>query len=500
MAGWHDMDSLEWRGGAPSLWLMGAVSISTLCSTGTGSGFLWAGFHQAEGAVNDEALFENEDQDFEFDESGLELAAKEELTREGSDGPAPFRSGAITPDGFIEEDFEAEIGTPSLNNYFQDDEETDEEFQDIAEHKILEVAGDDLYGRKVIVFAACKLPPSAQIDHQRLLEYMKHVLDQYVENDYVIVYFHFGLTSKNKPKLSWLIQIYKELDRKYKKNLKAWYIVHPTNFIKILWNIFKPFISLFKNSVKFGRKIMYVNYLHELKEHLHFDQLVVPPLVLQHDAKMVASNKPKYPYGQDSNDAGTLPTQQYGVSLHHIKSHYGTVIPPVVQQTVDYLRQNALDVEGIFRRSANAVQLKAVQKKFNQGETVNFAVEGDEHIPAVALKIFLRDLQEPLLTFDLYQPILRLHTVEDERKVAEVRRMLHEELPEDNYQILKFIVQLLTEVVDHSAMNKMNSSNLAIVFGPNLLWPKGQASLSSMGYLNNFARLLIDNYSQLFDR
>lgn len=56
------------------------------------------------------------------------------------------------------------------------------------------------------------------------------------------------------------------------------------------------------------------------------------------------------------------------------------------------------------------------------------------------------------------------------------------------------------QVVDHSAMNKMNSSNLAIVFGPNLLWPKGQASLSSMGYLNNFARLLIDNYSQLFDR
>lgn len=31
---------------------------------------------------------------------------------------------------------------------------------------------------------------------------------------------------------------------------------------------------------------------------------------------MVASNKPKYPYGQDSNDAGTLLTQQYGVSLH----------------------------------------------------------------------------------------------------------------------------------------------------------------------------------------
>ena len=38
-----------------------------------------------------------------------------ELTREGGDGPAPFRSGAITPDGLIDEDFEAEIGTPSVS-------------------------------------------------------------------------------------------------------------------------------------------------------------------------------------------------------------------------------------------------------------------------------------------------------------------------------------------------------------------------------------------------
>lgn len=42
----------------------------------------------------------------------------------------------------------------------------------MAEIKIFTYTGDDLYGRKVIVFAACKLPPSAQIDHQRLLEYV----------------------------------------------------------------------------------------------------------------------------------------------------------------------------------------------------------------------------------------------------------------------------------------------------------------------------------------
>lgn len=69
-----------------------------------------------------------------------------------------------------------------------------------------------------------------------------HTLDTFVEQDYSLVYFHYGLTSKNKPSLSWLWQAYKAFDRKYKKNLKALYLVHPTNFIRFVWQIFKPAI------------------------------------------------------------------------------------------------------------------------------------------------------------------------------------------------------------------------------------------------------------------
>ena len=46
-------------------------------------------------------------------------------------------------------------------------------------------------------------------------------------------------------------------------------------------------------------------------------------------------------------------------------------------------------------------------------------------------------------------------------------------LPEENYCVLKFIVTFLVEVVSQSVINKMTSSNLSIVFGPNLLWPEG---------------------------
>ena len=69
-----------------------------------------------------------------------------------------------------------------------------------------------------------------------------HTLDAYVDMDYSLVYFHFGLTSKNKPPLRWLWEVYKALDRRYKKNLKSLYLVHPTNFIRVVWNFFKPII------------------------------------------------------------------------------------------------------------------------------------------------------------------------------------------------------------------------------------------------------------------
>lgn len=44
--------------------------------------------------------------------------------------------------------------------------------------------------------------------------YLKYTLDQYVESDYTVVYFHYGLNSRNKPSLGWLQSAYKEFDRR----------------------------------------------------------------------------------------------------------------------------------------------------------------------------------------------------------------------------------------------------------------------------------------------
>ena len=63
----------------------------------------------------------------------------------------------------------------------------------------------------------------------------------------------------------------------------------------------------------------------------------------------------------------------------------------------------ALETEGLFRRSASAIHVKDVQAKYNQGITVDF--QNDVHLAAVILKTFLRELEEPLMTFDLYEEI-----------------------------------------------------------------------------------------------
>lgn len=440
----------------------------------------------SDGSNDDEG--DDEEPGLEFDLSGVHLASAEELVKEELEHPF-HRAGAITPDGLIDEDFEEELGSPNL----EDENDPELQFRDIAKYGIIQLAGDDTYGRKVVVVSACRLPPREELDHQKFLRYLKHLLDQYVESDYTVVYFHYGLNSKNKPSFTWLRQAYSEFDRKYRKNLKAMYLVHPTGFIKFLWTIFKPLIS-----VKFGRKVTYMNYLHELAQQLQLDQLSIPTRVREYDAFSLAKNKP-IPVPTSVTHA-PLPNQQFGVELTYIKKqNNGAIIPTVVSQCVTYLRENGLLTEGLFRRSANAVDLRNVQVCFNEGKEVDFS-DYDCHLPAAILKSFLRQLPEPLLTFELYDHIIHIQSNEIRERLKEMERILVEELVEDNYFILKYIINFLVDVASHHERNLMNAHNLAIVFGPNLIWNKVQVSLSSISQINSCTALLITYYHELFTK
>ncbi|KAF6102097.1 Rho GTPase activating protein 1 [Phyllostomus discolor] len=357
----------------------------------------------------------------------------------------------------------------------------DDPYYDIARHQIVEVAGDDKYGRKIIVFSACRMPPSHQLDHSKLLGYLKHTLDQYVESDYTLLYLHHGLTSDNKPSLSWLRDAYREFDRKYKKNIKALYIVHPTMFIKTLLILFKPIISF-----KFGQKIFYVNYLSELSEHVKLEQLGIPRQVLKYDDFLKSTQKSPATAPKPMPPRPPLPNQQFGVSLQQLR------------ETIAHLQAHALTTEGIFRRSANTQVVREVQQKYNMGLPVDFDQYDDLHLPAVILKTFLRELPEPLLTFDLYPHVVGFLNIDESQRVEATLQAL-QTLPEENYQVLRFLTAFLVQVSALCDQNKMTNTNLAVVFGPNLLWAKDAAiTLKAINPINTFTKFLLDHQGELF--
>jgi Rho GTPase-activating protein 1 len=97
-------------------------------------------------------------------------------------------------------------------------------FQKVEEYKIVECRGDDKFGRKVIVCSACRLPHEDVIKNSEfktvdkfyecLLKYILRTFDRYVDMDYVIIYFHHGLRSYNRPSYGWLMKAYVKIDRR----------------------------------------------------------------------------------------------------------------------------------------------------------------------------------------------------------------------------------------------------------------------------------------------
>lgn len=106
-----------------------------------------------------------------------------------------------------------------------------------------------------------------------------------------------------------------------------------------------------------------------------------------------------------------------------------------------------IDTEGIFRRSGSYAKINALKQRINAGEMqeIDFKDE-DTFVVAGLLKAFLRDLHEPLLTYDLYDEITKFLEWSKEERSRNVKLMLREKLPVENYELFKYIVEFLVKV------------------------------------------------------
>lgn len=152
-----------------------------------------------------------------------------------------------------------------------------EDLSEISGIGCLYQSGVDRLGRPVVVFIG-KWFPIGDIDLDKALLYLIKLLDPIVRGDYVIAYFHTLASSGNHPPFSWLKEVYTVLPYKYKKNLKAFYIVHPTFWTKMMTWWFTTFMApAIKAKV---HNLPGVEYLYSVMAR---DQLDVPAFVTEYD-------------------------------------------------------------------------------------------------------------------------------------------------------------------------------------------------------------------------
>ncbi|XP_022244831.1 rho GTPase-activating protein 44-like [Limulus polyphemus] len=168
----------------------------------------------------------------------------------------------------------------------------------------------------------------------------------------------------------------------------------------------------------------------------------------------------------------------YGTQLSEHLRVTGRQIASVIEMCICCLLENGMNEEGLFRIAGSASKVKKLKNSFDALIAFDLTEYArDPHTVAGALKSYLRELPEPLLTFDLYDEWMNAaKTVDPEARLQALWQVLHQ-LPEANRNNLRYIIKFLAKLATYAEVNKMSPQNIAIVFAPNLIWGPDQDSM-----------------------
>ncbi|XP_047526886.1 rho GTPase-activating protein 39 [Vanessa atalanta] len=123
------------------------------------------------------------------------------------------------------------------------------------------------------------------------------------------------------------------------------------------------------------------------------------------------------------------------------------------------------DTEGIFRVPADVDEVGALKAKIDNWELPDATMLTDAHAPASLLKLWYRELYEPLIPDALYGACVSAGA-----DFGACTRAL-QRLPPLNRLVLTYLISFLQQFAAPEVVSqtKMDSSNLAMVFAPNCL-------------------------------
>ncbi|XP_069087516.1 rho GTPase-activating protein 29 isoform X1 [Pleurodeles waltl] len=219
----------------------------------------------------------------------------------------------------------------------------------------------------------------------------------------------------------------------------------------------------------------------------------------------------------------------FGVDFAQAARNAPDGIPAIIKKCTHEIESRALNVKGIYRVNGAKSRVEKLCQAFENGNDLVELSELYAHDISNVLKLYLRQLPEPLILFRLYNEFIGLakesQHVNDEmdpkqtsptskknlsicvelsRILVKLRDLL-KQLPEPSYKTLQYLIGHLHRVTEQVEENKMSASNLGIIFGPTLIRPRqtdATISLSSLvdyPYQARMVELLITHYDKVFD-
>ncbi|XP_053866929.1 SH3 domain-binding protein 1 [Malaclemys terrapin pileata] len=246
----------------------------------------------------------------------------------------------------------------------------------------------------------------------------------------------------------------------------------------------------------------YANYfikLMEIQAQYHRKSLESLDTVLAELKETHSQTEPPFPI--DTPVSG-----YYGVPLETHLRTLGREIALPIEACVMMLLASGMREEGLFRLAAGASVLRKLKCSLASGSNALEEFYSDPHAVAGALKSYLRELPQPLMTFELYDDWFKVACFKEPEGRLQSLQDTCSQLPQDNYNNLRYLIRFLAKLAEHQEVNKMTPSNIAIVLGPNLLWSQqstgdplqlDMASVSSIQVVG-IVEALIQNADALF--
>ncbi|XFG10743.1 hypothetical protein AB1E19_014367 [Capra hircus] len=170
----------------------------------------------------------------------------------------------------------------------------------------------------------------------------------------------------------------------------------------------------------------------------------------------------------------------FGKPLEEHLTISGREIAFPIEACVTMLLECGMQEEGLFRVAPSASKLKKLKAALDCCVVDVQECSADPHAIAGALKSYLRELPEPLMTFELYDEWIQASNIQDQDKRLQALWNACEKLPKANHNNIRYLIKFLSKLSEYQDVNKMTPSNMAIVLGPNLLWPQAEGNITEM--------------------